>query len=77
MLEKEYGYFQKHKDELKKKYLGKFIVIKGDEVIGAYLSAGEALKVTSQKYKIGTFLIQEIVENDPDIIQRFHSRVFV
>jgi hypothetical protein len=77
MLEKEYGYFKNHKQELKKKYLGKFIVIKGEKVIGAYLSAGEALKETSQKYKVGTFLIQEIVENDSDIIQRYHSRVFV
>lgn len=77
MLEKEYGYFQKHKDELKKKYLGKFIVIKGEAVIGVYSTAGEALKETSGKNEIGTFLIQEIVENDSDIIQRFHSRVFV
>jgi len=77
MLEKEYEYFQKNKKELKAKFLGKFIVIKNEEVIGAYSSAAEALKETSKKYEVGSFLIQQVVENDADYIQRFHSRVFV
>lgn len=77
MLEKEYEYFQKNKKELKEKFLGKFIVIKNEEVIGAYSSAAEALKETSKKYAVGSFLIQQVVENDADYIQRFHSRVFV
>lgn len=72
MLEKEYEFFQKNKKEFKKKYLGKFIVIKNEEIIGVYSSSGEALKETSKNHAMGTFLIQEVVENDSDYIQRFH-----
>ena len=77
MLEKEYEFFQKNKKIFKEKYLGKFIVIKNEEVIGVYLTVSEALEKTSKKHEIGSFLIQEVAENDSDYIQRFHSRVFV
>jgi len=77
MLEKEYDYFLKHKDVLLKEYEGKFIVIIGNEVVGSYSSREEALKETSSKHTMGTFLIQKISRDEDDIIQRFSSRVYV
>jgi hypothetical protein len=77
MLEKEYEFFQKNKAEFKEKYLRKFVVIKNEQLLGVYSTSAEALAETLKKHKIGTFLIQQILEKEEDYIQRFHSRVFV
>ena len=77
MLEKEYEYYQNNKDSLVKEHKGQFIVIKGNEVIGVYLSREEALKETAKTNKLGTFLIQEVTEKEGEEIQRFFSRVYV
>ncbi len=44
MLEKEFKYYLDNQEELIKKYIGRFIVIKGDEVIGDYTSESGAYK---------------------------------
>lgn len=75
MLEKEFNYFKKHKNELQIKYLNKTIVIKNEEVVGVYPSEAEALQEASKKFELGTFLIQKITAKEKDYIQRFHSRV--
>ena len=36
MLEKEFTYYLDHQSELVEKYNGKFLVIKGEDVIGVY-----------------------------------------
>jgi len=77
MLEKEYEFFKKNLSEFKRKYLGKFIVIKDEQVIGVYSKSTDALQETLKSHKIGTFLIQQVLEKEEDYIQRFHSRVFV
>lgn len=77
MLEKEFEYFKKHKEDLKKHYMGKFIVIVGHKVIGSYEDSGEALREASKRYKMGSFLIQKISEHDEDYVQRFHSRICI
>jgi len=75
-LETEYNYYTSHKKELLDKYLEKYIVIKDTAVVGVYTSQDEALTESSQKYKMGTFLIQQVMQND-EAIQRFYSRVYV
>lgn len=77
MLEKEYQYFLKHKDDLLKDYEGKFIVIVGEEIIGHYSSREDALKDAVTKHTLGSFLIQRVSRGEDDIIQRFSSRVYV
>lgn len=76
MLDKEYNYFKKNKARLLKQYANKFIVIKGEQVVGHYDSQEEALKESSQKYKLGTFLIQKVSSSADDTIQRFFSNVY-
>lgn len=73
MLEKEYDYFLKNKETMLREYENKFIVIVGEQVVGSYASQDEALKESSQKYAIGTFLIQKISNKQEDITQRFFS----
>jgi len=73
MLEKEYDYFIRNKETLLKDYAGKFVVIVGEEIVGSYPRQEDALKEASQKYPLGTFLIQKVSDNPDDITQRFFS----
>ena len=74
MLEAEYKYFKEHKAELLGKYHGRFIVIKGEIVLGDFASQDEALKYALISNSPGAFMIQECTEN-ADQIMRFHSRI--
>lgn len=74
MLEIEYQFYQKNRDSLLKTYKGRFIVIRGDKVVGVFASEEEAYLEASKLYKLGTFLIQECTPNDKET-QTFHSRV--
>lgn len=74
MLQIEYNYYKAHKEELNKKYPGKFLGIVGEKVVGAYLTELEAYEDLKKKYGAGKFLIQESV-SDSNHIQRYHSRV--
>jgi hypothetical protein len=77
MLEKEYNYYLNNKEKLLASYQNRVVVIKDEEVLGDYDSKEEALKKTVKKHELGTFLIQEISEEEIHNIQRFHSRVYV
>jgi len=75
MLEKEFEYYLKHQDELVKKYPGKYVVIKDQQVLGAYDSDYEALSETSKKHKIGTFLVHKCESGEQNYTATFYSRV--
>jgi len=74
-LKDEFEYYLKHQKELVKKYNGKFLVIKGQKIIGAYETELEAVEKTSKKEKIGTFLVQKCEPGDASFTQTFHSRI--
>jgi len=75
MLEKEFKYFLDNKESLAQKYNGKFLVIKGENVIGAYDSEKDAYDNAIKNNELGTFLIQECSIQEAAFIQNFHSRV--
>ena len=75
MLEKEFKYYLAHQNDLVKKYKGKFIVIKNQEVVGVYDSEIEAYEKTQKEHKLGTFLIQECLPGKESYSATFHSRV--
>lgn len=74
-LEKEFKYYLANQDELVKKFNGKFIVIKDQEVLGAYDSDIEAIETTSKQHKLGTFLVQKCEPGSESYTQTYHSRV--
>ncbi|MEW6235741.1 MAG: hypothetical protein AB1656_10175 [Candidatus Omnitrophota bacterium] len=74
-LEKEFEYYLQHQDELVKQYNGKFVVIKGEEVLGAYNSEIEALRETTKTTELGTFLVQKCEPGSESYTQVYHSRV--
>lgn len=74
-LDKEYKYFEGHRGELLKKYLNKYIVIKGEKVLGDYDSEPEAYANTIKDHELGSFLIQLCLPDKELPPQVFHSRV--
>lgn len=77
MLEKEFKYYLDNQDELVKKYNNKFIVIKDNTVIGVYDSHAEAYTQSSQREKLGTFLIQHCLPGKDSHSITFHSQVII
>ena len=65
MFTEELNYFISNQDDLVKKHRGKFLVIKGNEVIGVYSSPLDAYIDASKSHKSGTFMIQPC-EQGPD-----------
>ncbi|MDM7999310.1 MAG: DUF5678 domain-containing protein [Dehalococcoidia bacterium] len=74
-LRTEFDYYLAHQNELVKKYNGKFIVIKNQEVIGVYDSELEAVKETAREHELGTFLVQKCEPGSESYTQMYHSRV--
>ena len=74
-LEKQLEYFKSHQNELVEKYNGKFLVIKDQEVKGAYDTEMEAYTVAKKNFVLGTFLIQQCLPGQESYTQTFHSRV--
>lgn len=74
-LEVEFNYYRQHQEEMVRLYKGKFVVIRDSQVLGAYDTELDAIKETSAKYPIGTFLIQKCEAGDASLTQMFHSRV--
>jgi len=74
-LEKEFNFYIKNQDELVKKYNGKYVVIKGEEVLGSYDSYNDALEKTVPNHKLGTFLIQLCEPGKDSYTLTFHSNV--
>lgn len=77
MIENEFKYYLDHQSELVEKYNGKFIVLKNEQVIGAYSSNQEAYSETIKKEALGTFLIQHCTPGAESYSQTFHSQVII
>ena len=75
MLDKEFKYYVNNQRKLVAKYDGKYLVIKGEEVIGSYDSEDQASFETKKEHETGTFLIQYCEKGKASNTQSFHSRV--
>lgn len=58
VFERELKYFIAHQDELVRKHAGKALVLRGEEVVGAYETPLEAYLEAQQRFPVGTFMIQ-------------------
>ena len=75
MLEKEFKYYIENQKELVQKYEGKYIVIRGEKVVGSYNTEAEAYGKSIKKYELGTFMIQLCSPGKESYTHTFHSRV--
>jgi len=74
-LEQEFQFYLDHQDKLVAEYNGKFIVIKGQRVIGSYDDELSAIQISQESHEIGTFLVQHAISGEAATTQTYHSRV--
>ena len=74
-LDQAYEYYKSHKNDLLKKYEGKFIAIEDNAVIGCGTDKLEIIQnMIAKNHKLGDFLVQ-FVAGGEEVVHRFHSRV--
>jgi len=74
-LLKEFEFYIGHQDELVRKFHGKFIVIKGTEILGGFDTEIQAITEARKRWAPGTFLVQKCEPGSENYTQVFHSRV--
>ncbi|HBR58317.1 MAG TPA: hypothetical protein DEA22_12765 [Blastocatellia bacterium] len=68
MLDRERKLFEKKKSELTAKHLGKFVLIKGDKLIGLFNTVEEALSEGARQFGLVPFLVRQVsMEGEGDI----------
>lgn len=65
-LEREYNFYKKNMFAIREKYLGKRVVIVGEEIIATYDNFEDAYMETAKAYKPGTFMIYPVPANIED-----------
>ncbi|HXL79644.1 MAG TPA: DUF5678 domain-containing protein [Pyrinomonadaceae bacterium] len=64
MLDKERQYFADHLAELLSQHLGQFVVVKDDELIGAFNTIEEALAEGARRFGLKPFLVRQVSAAD-------------
>lgn len=59
-LEKELATYKNKLPELKENNEGKFVLIRGEEVVGVFDSYEDAMKIGYDRFKLETFLVKKI-----------------
>ena len=60
MFERENAFYEANRETLRRKYLGKELVIVGDEIIGVYDDLDTAVDTTVQTHPLGTFCVKDV-----------------
>lgn len=66
-LVKELAYFATHAEEWDVLYAGRFVVVKGDSLLGTFSSMGEALAAGAREFGLSDFLVREIGQPAPAV----------
>lgn len=74
-LKKAFDFYLANQESLVRKYEGKFIVIKGTEILGAFDNEMQAVEKVSKSHPVGSFLVQFVSPGSDSYTQTFHSRV--
>lgn len=73
MLKEEFQFYLDNQSQLVSEFNGKFLVIIGQKVVGAYRTMHEAATKAAKKYQLGTFLIQQCTEGEEAYTQDFYN----
>ena len=68
MLDAEWAFYEKNREELVEKYCGKFVVISGEKVVSAYEDEKIAYRETVKNMPLGSFMIHHVAEEE-EVIQ--------
>jgi hypothetical protein len=67
MLDTERQYFEQHREELLQQFPGKFLVIKDQQVCGAFDTITDALTLGSRDFGTSSFLVRR-TDQQPEAI---------
>ncbi len=67
MLDQELRFYQENKAMLLSQYNGKFIVIKGQELIGSFDTINDALAEGARRFGLESFLVRRVQERQEEI----------
>jgi hypothetical protein len=70
VFEQEKAFCEAHKDELRRKYPDKHLIIVGEQVIGAYTNVSDAYENALKSYEPGHFMLQKVPADPKDDIIR-------
>lgn len=77
MLTNEFKYYLDHQAELVEKYIGKFLIIKDEEVQASYDDHIEAYYAAEEKFGLGNFLLQHCLPGEMSTSRTFNSQVIL
>ncbi|HXP61143.1 MAG TPA: hypothetical protein VN829_11670 [Dongiaceae bacterium] len=66
-LEKERKFFKDHQSEWRGAYPGKFVLVKGEALIGVFDSDTTAVSEGIQRFGLESFLVRNVAENEEAI----------
>jgi len=66
-LEKERKYLESHRDELLKQYGGKYLIISGEQVTGAFDTLEQALQGATSAHGLNNVLIRQAAEAELEL----------
>jgi len=75
MQNQDFEFFIQNMDNFYKTYGHKFIAIKNQSILGTYVTFKEALDITLKTEKMGTFIIQEIFDDQEKMVHHFQGNV--
>jgi hypothetical protein len=67
VLEQELAFFAEKKPEWVKTYLGKFVLVKGKELIGVFDSPDAAVSEGAKRFASESFLVRQVNLEDKDV----------
>jgi hypothetical protein len=66
-LDQEKSVFDEHREEWHQQYPGKFVVIKGDEVVGFFDTLDLALSEGAKRFGLTPFMARSVSEPDQEV----------
>jgi hypothetical protein len=73
----DYRYFLDNLDELYREHGHKFLVVKNRTVVSTHDSFMDAFISATKDHALGTFIIQECVDDPEKLVQTFQSNVTI
>jgi len=75
MQDQDFEYFLRNMERLYQAHGHKYVAIKNQNILGVYGSFNDALENTIKTEELGTFLIQECLENKEKMVHHFQCNV--
>lgn len=74
LLEIELKFFETHREEYLRSYEGKFVVIKGNQFLGAFPDAATAFRAGTNEHGLQKFLVKQVLKRKHILVSPLLSK---